>query len=133
MLKYAAVLAAGCILGATGAQVLQAQQNGIKRAVLQRLDMPASAGAQEAILGAAEIASGVAAGRHTHAGIEVGYVLSGEARMEIAGQPPRVLRAGDSYAIPAGAAHDAIAGDQTTKVVAVYVVEKGKPLATPAP
>ena len=36
--------------------------------------------------------------------------------------------------IPAGRIHDAkTVGDQPTKVLATYVVEKGKPLASPAP
>ena len=34
--------------------------------------------------------------------------------------------------IPAGAAHDAKSGDRGAKIIATYVVEKGKPLATPA-
>jgi len=51
----------------------------------------------------------------------------------IDGQPPRVLKAGESYQIPSGAIHDAKSTDKGVKVMAVYVVEKGKPLATPAP
>ena len=40
---------------------------------------------------------------------------------------------GDSYLIPAGKIHDARnTGDAPVKVLATYVVEKGKPLATPA-
>ena len=37
------------------------------------------------------------------------------------------------YAIPAGAIHDAkVAGDKPLKVLGIYVVDKTKPLATPA-
>jgi len=40
----------------------------------------------------------------------------------------------ESYAIPAGKVHDAKGvGDKPVKVLATYLVEKGKPLATPAP
>jgi hypothetical protein len=36
--------------------------------------------------------------------------------------------------IPAGVVHDAkVVGDKPSKVLATYIVEKGKPLATPAP
>ncbi len=40
---------------------------------------------------------------------------------------------GDSYLVPAGAVHDGKSGPNGAKVIATYVVEKGKPLATPAP
>jgi hypothetical protein len=38
------------------------------------------------------------------------------------------------YSIPAGAVHDArVHGDNPLKVLAVYVVDKTRPLASPAP
>ena len=43
------------------------------------------------------------------------------------------LKAGDSYAIAAGKAHDAKALGAGAKVISVYIVDQGKPLATPAP
>jgi quercetin dioxygenase-like cupin family protein len=110
----------------------QAQSPGIQRTILQRSDL--EGGQREVILGLAEIAPGVAAGRHSHPGIETGYVLSGSATIEIDGEAPRVLKAGDSYFVPAGKVHDArTVGDTPVRVLATYVVEKGKPLATPAP
>jgi len=52
----------------------------------------------------------------------------------IDGQPARKLKSGEGFIVPAGAKHDARnIGSQPLKLVAVYVVEKGKPLATPAP
>jgi quercetin dioxygenase-like cupin family protein len=82
----------------------------------------------------AEIAPGGHAGRHTHPGDEISYVLEGEADLLVDGQPPRHLAAGDSFVIPAGTVHDARNdGANPARVIGVYVVEKGKPLATPAP
>jgi quercetin dioxygenase-like cupin family protein len=107
-----------------------AQAPGIKRTILQRSDV---GGNMEVILGSAEIASGGATGRHTHFGVETGYVLSGTSLLEVEGEAPRNLKAGDSYLIPAGKVHNATAKDGDAKVLATYVVEKGKPLATPAP
>jgi quercetin dioxygenase-like cupin family protein len=107
-----------------------AQAPGIKRTPLQKSD---SGPNQETIMGIAEITAGAAAGRHTHFGIEMGYVLDGTSILEIEGEAPRTLKAGDSYVIPAGKIHDAKAGPSGAKVLATYVVEKGKPLATPAP
>jgi len=109
-----------------------AQAPGIKRTLLQKSEIPGEN--REVILGLAEIAPGVGAGRHTHPGVETGYVLEGSASLLIDGEPPRQLNAGDSYTIPAGRVHDArTVGDKPVKVLATYVVEKGKPLATPAP
>lgn len=110
-----------------------AQAPGIKRTILQRGDVPAE-GAREMVLGLAEIASGGATGRHFHNGPETGYVMEGESVLEVDGEAPKMLKAGDSYFIPAGKIHDAkAAGTGSTKVLATYVVEKGKPLAIPAP
>jgi mannose-6-phosphate isomerase-like protein (cupin superfamily) len=71
-------------------------------------------------------------GRHTHPGPESGYLLEGEFTLLVDGQPPLVVKAGDSYKVPPGAIHDARSGDKGAKVIATYVVEKGKPLASPA-
>lgn len=107
-----------------------AQAPGIKRTILQRSDVGNN---MEVIVGSAEIAAGGSTGRHTHFGVEVGYVLSGTSLLEIEGEAPKNLKAGDSYTIPAGKVHNATAKDGEAKVLATYVVEKGKPLATPAP
>jgi quercetin dioxygenase-like cupin family protein len=108
-----------------------AQQPGIKRTPLQKVEFPDG---YVTVTGIAEIPAGGSAGRHTHPGIETGYILEGEAIMSIDGQPDLHVKAGDSYAIPAGVVHDAkVHGDKSAKVIAVYVVDKTKPLASPAP
>ena len=106
-------------------------QDGIKRMPLQKTDFPDG---YTTITGLAEIQPGVSAGRHTHPGIETGYVLEGETVMSIDGEPDRTMKAGDSYTIPAGVPHDAKAvGDKPVKVIGIYIIERGKPLATPVP
>jgi quercetin dioxygenase-like cupin family protein len=112
------------------AGVAIAQQSGIKRTPLQKVDFPAGYNTVTAI---AEIPAGGAAGRHTHPGAETGYVLEGELELLIDGQPPKKLKAGESYQIPEGAVHDAKAGSQATKVLGVYIIKAGEPLAKPAP
>ncbi|ABD87167.1 cupin domain-containing protein [Rhodopseudomonas palustris] len=108
-----------------------AQQAGIKRTPLQKVEFPEG---YVTITGIAEIPPGGSAGRHTHPGVETGYLLEGETDMLIDGQPTQHLKAGDSYAIPAGVVHDAkVHGDKSAKVIAIYVVDKTKPLASPAP
>ena len=110
--------------------LLSAQQT-IKRTPLQKFDVPGTS--YETVIGSAELAPNVNVGRHTHPGPESGYLLEGEFTLLVEGQPPLVVKAGDSYKVPPGAIHDARSGDKGAKVIATYVVEKGKPLATPAP
>jgi quercetin dioxygenase-like cupin family protein len=108
-----------------------AQQSGIKRTPLQKIEFPEG---YVTVTGIAEIQPGGTAGRHTHPGIETGYVLEGEADLIIDGKPDLHLKAGDSYSIPAGAVHDAkVHGDKPLKVLGIYIVDKTKPLATPVP
>ena len=108
-----------------------AQQSGIKRTPLQKIEFPEG---YVTVTGIAEIQPGGTAGRHTHPGIETGYVLEGEADLIIEGKPDLHLKAGDSYSIPAGAVHDAkVHGDKPLKVLGIYIVDKTKPLATPVP
>ncbi|MCK7475112.1 MAG: cupin domain-containing protein [Rhodopseudomonas palustris] len=115
----------------TFAGVALAQQPGVKRTPLQKVEFPDG---YVTVSGLAELPVGGSIGRHTHPGIETGYLLEGEAVMSIDGQPDKHLKAGDSYAIPAGVVHDAkVHGDKNAKVMAVWVVDKTKPLSSPAP
>lgn len=109
----------------------QAQASGIRRTVVQKADV--SVPGREAVVARIELDAGAPAGRHTHPGDEISYVLEGEGELRIDGEDPRRLKAGESFVIPAGTVHDALnVGSGTLKLVGVYVVEKGKPLATPA-
>jgi quercetin dioxygenase-like cupin family protein len=120
------------VAAAFSAGVLYAQSTGLQRTILQRSDV--SVPGREAVVARVELAPGVAAGRHTHPGDEVSYVLEGEGELLIEGKPAQPVRAGDAFVIPAGVKHDARnTGSQPMKLVGVYVVEKGQPLATPAP
>jgi quercetin dioxygenase-like cupin family protein len=113
------------------ASIAIAQQGGIKRTPLQKVDFPAGYNTVTAI---AELPPGAAAGRHTHPGAETGYVMEGELELIIDGQPPKRLKAGESYQIPDGAVHDAkTVGDKPMKVLGVYIIKAGEPLAKPAP
>ncbi|MES2069646.1 MAG: cupin domain-containing protein [Pseudomonadota bacterium] len=108
-----------------------AQASGIKRTVVQKADV--SVPNREAVVAKVELEPGVVAGRHTHPGDEISYVLEGEGELLIDGEAPRKLKAGDAFVIPAGKIHDAKnTGGVPMKLVGVYVVEKGQALATPA-
>lgn len=129
---------AGAVLGVVPAAAQQKQAppitqqgNTIKRIPLQRFDVPGTN--YVTVIGVAEIAPNVSIGRHTHPGVESGYIIEGEATMLVDGQPPRTLKSGDSYVVPAGAVHDARTGPKGAKAIVTYVVEKDKPFAVPAP
>ena len=108
-----------------------AQTGGIRRTVIQKADV--SIPGREAVVARVELDVGVAAGRHSHPGDEISYVLEGEGELLIEGEDPRRLKAGDSFVIPAGTIHDAVnTGKGPMKLVGVYVVDKGKPLASAA-
>jgi quercetin dioxygenase-like cupin family protein len=80
------------------------------------------------------VAPGGVAGWHTQPGDEISYMTDGEATLMIAGQPPRKVAAGQGFVIPAGVVHNARNDSATAvRLVGVCVVEKGKPLASPAP
>ncbi|MGB9041574.1 MAG: cupin domain-containing protein [Pseudolabrys sp.] len=107
------------------------QTANIKRTPLQKFDVPGTN--YETVIGMAEIVHNVNIGRHTHPGPESGFMLDGEMVLIVAGQPDKIVKSGESYQVPPGAIHDAKTGPNGAKVIATYVVEKGKPLASPAP
>jgi quercetin dioxygenase-like cupin family protein len=122
---------AGLVLAASSAGAL-AQASGLSRTLVGKADV--SVPGREAVVARVEVAPGARAGRHTHPGDEISYVMEGEVSLLVDGQPPRLLKAGESFVVPAGVVHDAHnEGAVATKLVGVYVVEKGKPLASPAP
>ena len=127
-LLTAGLVAAGFVAASSG---LLAQNPGIKRTVVYTGDV--SVPGREARIASVEIAPGANAGRHTHPGEELSYVLEGTVLLEVTGQPPRTLHAGDVFFIPPNTIHDGKnVGTGPAKVLATYIVERGKPVATPA-
>jgi quercetin dioxygenase-like cupin family protein len=124
--------AVGLALAAVSIGALWAQNTGIQRTVVKTADV--SVPGREAVIARVEIAPGASAGRHTHPGDEISYVLEGQGEILVEGKPALKIKPGDGFVIPGGAKHDAHnTGTQPLRLVGVYVVEKGKPLATPAP
>jgi quercetin dioxygenase-like cupin family protein len=129
MLKKSLIAAA--IVAPVIAVSALAQQSAIKRTPLQTVDFPAGYNVVSAI---AEIAPGNCAGRHTHPGAESTYVMEGAILLKVEGKPDQTFKAGESFQVPPNTPHDGCTvPGQTFKVLATYIVEKGKPLASPAP
>ena len=114
-------------LGLAFAGPLHAQD--IKRTIFQKSDVPGTS--YETVFGMAEIAPNVKVASHTHPGTESSYVLAGSLILEVQGQPTRTVEAGQSMFVPANTPHGGQAGPNGAKILATWVVEKGKPLATP--
>src|SRR5438874_13588878 len=103
------------------AGALFAQSTGIQRTVVKRADL--SGPGPEAIIASVAIAPGAFAGRHTHFGEEISYIMEGEGEILVEGQPALKVKSGDGFVVPAGAKHDAHnTGAMPMKLVAVYVV-----------
>lgn len=117
------------VFGIVAVGGLLAQNPGIKRTIVKTQDV---SGGHQAIIASVTIAPGASAGRHTHPGEEISYVIEGEGEVLIDGQPPLPIKTGDGFVIPAGAIHDAHnTGAVPIKMAVVYYVENGKPFATP--
>jgi quercetin dioxygenase-like cupin family protein len=132
-MKTALILGTGMLVAGSGLapDVAQAQQTGSKRTDLQRHDL--SAPGREVIQVRVDFDPGYVSPRHTHPGEEIIYVLEGTLEYEIEGQPRATVRPGDVLFVPAGAIHSARnLGSGNGAELATYIVEKGKPLITPA-
>jgi len=106
-------------------------QDGIKRTDLQTHDL--SIPGREVVQQMVELQPGAVVARHTHPGEEVSVLLEGELLLEIAGQSPVTLKAGQAFTVPMGAVHGVKStGSAPAKLIATYIVEKGKPLRSPA-
>ena len=136
--KFAGVV--GCFLCevtrsgfmATGVSAQQpAATTGVTRKILSQVDGPMPG--YVTIMVEVTIEANAVIGRHTHPGIEAGYVVDGELTLPIAGQPDKVLKSGDVFEVPPNTAHaGAPNGPRKSTIISTYVVEKDKPLATPA-
>jgi quercetin dioxygenase-like cupin family protein len=119
-------------LAAAALATVGAQAPAFKRTVLQQVEL--SAPGREAVMALAEFPAGSETGRHTHPGEEISFVEAGPFILEIEGQPARTLKTGEVFMVPAGKVHNGKpAAGGTAKVVATYVIEKGKPVSSPAP
>lgn len=125
------VIAAGVFICGSSASVYS-QSVGLTRSIVLKEDV--SVPNREAVIARVEIAPGGIADWHTHPGDEISYVADGDIVLFVAGQPPRKISKDEGFVVPAGIVHSAKnEGITPIKLVGVYVVEKGKPLASPAP
>ncbi|GAB3606583.1 cupin domain-containing protein [Conyzicola nivalis] len=105
------------------------QKHDFKRTLLQKSAAPVDGWLIEQTL--VEIPEGVASGRHTHPGPEVGYIIQGDVSMEFDDGEPLELHAGSPFLIPPGVVHNAVnVGTLTTKMLSTYFIVGTEPLVT---
>ncbi len=108
---------------------VMAQSNGLSSTIVTKADV--SVAGREAVMARVEVAPGAVAAWHTHPGDEMSYVIEGETDLMVAGQPTQLIKTGAGFLIPAGLVHSAKnTGNVTARLAGVYVVEKGKSLAS---
>ena len=102
----------------------------VKRTVLGKVEVPGAN--YDVITALVEIAPGFKAGRHNHPGTVQAQVLEGEFWYVLDGQPEKVAKAGEWLEIRDAAIHNEGAqGSGPAKLIAIYTVERGKPLVSP--
>jgi quercetin dioxygenase-like cupin family protein len=109
---------------------VEAQTPSLKRTLLKQTDGPAEGYITVEMQVELDPAAPIA--RHTHPGIESGYVVEGGTELVIDGVGTLMLKPGEGYQVPTGVPHSGKNGTAKTVIAATYVVEKGKPLASPA-
>ncbi|MEV5980960.1 cupin domain-containing protein [Streptomyces sp. NPDC052114] len=103
--------------------------DGVTRTLLQ--EHPSPAEGWEAVQTLVRIPRHKESGRHSHPGVEVGYIIEGDVLMRFDDRPPLRLRTGDPFFIPEGVVHNAVnVGKVTTMMLSTYVVDETKPLVT---
>ena len=132
MVGIAAVALGAAVAGGVHAErpALAAQPQALQRTLLQTFDVPDSN--YRTVIGTSALAPNQSSGRQSHPGPEGGYVLRGSGTILADGQPPLPLKAGQSYKLAPGAVHDVRSGPDGVELIVTWVVEKGKPLSSPA-
>ena len=118
-------------LAAAGGDADAQGQPGFTRKVLQKTEYPGDK--YICVLMEIDIDANALVARHTHPGVESSYIVSGSSTLSVNGQPDRVVKAGEGFQIPPETPHSVRNGPEKSRIVATFIVEKDKPLASPAP
>ncbi|MFH9044818.1 cupin domain-containing protein [Streptomyces sp. NPDC017966] len=143
LLRSSGVVAAGALGAAPSASAAEASSTashghhssvsdptaGVTRTLLQ--ENPSPAKGWKTVQTLVEIPRRKESGRHSHPGVEVGYIVRGDVLMEFDDGTTMRLRTGDPFFIPSGTIHNARnVGKVTTMMLSTYVVDETKPLVT---
>lgn len=128
---------AAALAGCTQEEAQQAEpaQSGAaaKPAVEIVQDLPQTDAPQVMHVVTRDIAAGGEIPWHTHPGIEIAYVESGNVELSMAGQEPLELGPGGHFTVLRGTVHSGRnTGSEPARLVLTYVVDKGATLRMPA-
>jgi quercetin dioxygenase-like cupin family protein len=130
--KIYALIALVAFVGTTMISAGYAQEPAkVTRKVLLKQDMTIPD--REAVMIAVELQPGSEEGRHTHPAELFVVVKEGTLLLESEGKDNVQYKAGDVFYVGPGKVHNGKnTGTITTKLVAFFVADKGKPLSAPA-
>lgn len=70
---------------------------------------------------------------HTHPGVEMAYVVDGQALVKVKGKRDNSVYPGGSFSVPPDTVHSVQnVGPGPLTIVSTYVVDRSKPISTPA-
>ena len=102
---------------------------------LARHALTGSEAGLEAILVEVTAQPGVPSIAHRHPGFVLGYVLEGEMRFAINGEPEQIVKTGGTFFEPTGALHTtggSAKSGEAVRFLAFIVAPKGSPVVLPA-
>jgi quercetin dioxygenase-like cupin family protein len=108
---------------------VKGNQPEITRTVMRRTDVPGTH--YEVIYVLVKIAAHSVVAKHTHPGTVFGYLMRGDYTILINGAP-HLIRTGETWEVPGGVVHEEHTGAGGADILAVFTVEKGKPLTSAA-
>jgi quercetin dioxygenase-like cupin family protein len=126
-------IGAGLMLAASAAfaqAITPPAADALKRTPLQKTEYPDGHVIYMQLL---EAAPNTPIPRHTHPGVETSYLLEGEIELTVDGKAPQQLKAGESFSVPPNIPHGGKVGARTAKLIVTYVVDRTRPVASPAP
>ncbi len=103
-------------------------------AVIHKQPLPGEFEAMEATFVEVSFEPGQDSAAHRHPGFVLGYVLEGQFRFAVQGEPEKILGPGSVFYEPPGAVHtvSGSAGPGTARILAIIIAEKGSPVTLPA-
>ena len=132
VIMLTSILAIGIAIGLIVSQLLHAQQQAVKSAVLLKADLVGMEGKYVVIV-STELAPGELAKKHFHPGHQFSYILEGSMIMEVEGKPPITYKQGDTFYLAPNQVHDArnVSTTAPVKVLGFSIADKGQPLSVP--
>jgi quercetin dioxygenase-like cupin family protein len=103
---------------------------GFTRKILQKTEYPGRRFV--CVLAEVDIEPNGVIPRHTHPGVESSYLTSGSFTLSVQGQNDRVVKAGEGFQVPPETPHSVRNGPQASRIAVTFIVEKDKPLSSPA-